>query len=154
MIFSSLLTGRNCDITTSRSEALVSALANLDYGSFLTRVRDRAERLLRRATALAPDDASARKELGLFANLRPAAVFPALADASTSEPKFLYDPEMTVQEKVKEIATQIYGANDVYFELMVFPDEVHDFLVFDKWLQTWDATEDFFRRFLWDRGSR
>ena len=43
---------------------------------------------------------------------------------------------------------QALRANDVYFELIVFPDEVHDFLVFDKWLQTWDATEDFFRRFL------
>jgi len=46
---------------------------------------------------------------------------------------------------------QALRANDVYFELMVWPDEVHDFLVFDKWLQTWDATEDFFRRFLWEK---
>jgi dipeptidyl aminopeptidase/acylaminoacyl peptidase len=43
---------------------------------------------------------------------------------------------------------QALRANDVYFELIVFPDEVHDFLVFDKWLRTWDATEDFFERFL------
>lgn len=43
---------------------------------------------------------------------------------------------------------QALRANDVYFELIVFPDEVHDFLVFDKWLLTWDATESFFRRFL------
>jgi dipeptidyl aminopeptidase/acylaminoacyl peptidase len=43
---------------------------------------------------------------------------------------------------------QALRANDVYFELIVFPDEVHDFLVFDKWLQTWDATEDFFDRFI------
>jgi dipeptidyl aminopeptidase/acylaminoacyl peptidase len=47
---------------------------------------------------------------------------------------------------------QALRANDVYFELIVFPDEVHDFLVFDKWLLTWDATEDFFRRFLGDGG--
>jgi dipeptidyl aminopeptidase/acylaminoacyl peptidase len=46
---------------------------------------------------------------------------------------------------------QALRANDVYFELIVFPDEVHDFLVFDKWLLTWDATEDFFRRFLWEK---
>ena len=46
---------------------------------------------------------------------------------------------------------QALRANDVYFELIVFPDEVHDFLVFEKWLQTWDATEDFFRRFLVER---
>jgi len=46
---------------------------------------------------------------------------------------------------------QALRAHDVYFELIVFPDEVHDFLVFDKWLLTWDATEDFFRRFLWEK---
>jgi len=40
----------------------------------------------------------------------------ALADASTSEPKFLYDVELPVQEKVRQIATQIYGADGVYFE--------------------------------------
>jgi formate--tetrahydrofolate ligase len=40
----------------------------------------------------------------------------ALADASTSEPKFLYDLDMPVQEKVRQIATQVYGADGVYFE--------------------------------------
>jgi dipeptidyl aminopeptidase/acylaminoacyl peptidase len=43
---------------------------------------------------------------------------------------------------------QALRANDVHFELIVFPDEVHDFLVFGKWLRTWDAMEDFFERFL------
>jgi hypothetical protein len=33
----------------------------------------------------------------------------------------------------------------------VFPDEVHDFLVFQRWRETWAATEDFFDRFLWNR---
>ncbi len=46
---------------------------------------------------------------------------------------------------------QALRANDVYFELIVFPDEVHDFLVFDKWLLTFDAMEDFLRRFLAER---
>jgi dipeptidyl aminopeptidase/acylaminoacyl peptidase len=45
---------------------------------------------------------------------------------------------------------QALRANDVYYELIVFPDEVHDFLVFDRWLTTWDATEDFLRRFIWN----
>ncbi len=40
----------------------------------------------------------------------------ALADASTSEPKFLYELDMSVEEKVRQIATHIYGADDVYFE--------------------------------------
>jgi dipeptidyl aminopeptidase/acylaminoacyl peptidase len=45
---------------------------------------------------------------------------------------------------------QALRANDVYYELMVFPDEVHDFLVFNRWLITFNATDDFFDRFLWD----
>ncbi len=43
---------------------------------------------------------------------------------------------------------QALRANDVHFELIVFPDEVHDFLVFGKWLLTFDAMEDFLHRFL------
>jgi dipeptidyl aminopeptidase/acylaminoacyl peptidase len=43
---------------------------------------------------------------------------------------------------------QALRANGVYHELIVFPDEVHDFLVFDKWLITFGATDDFFDRFL------
>ncbi len=43
---------------------------------------------------------------------------------------------------------QALRANDVYYELIVFPDEVHDFLVFDKWITTWNATESFFDRFI------
>jgi dipeptidyl aminopeptidase/acylaminoacyl peptidase len=46
---------------------------------------------------------------------------------------------------------QALRANGVYYELIVFPDEVHDFLVFDKWIRTWNATENFFNRFLLGR---
>jgi dipeptidyl aminopeptidase/acylaminoacyl peptidase len=45
---------------------------------------------------------------------------------------------------------QALRANDVYHELIVFPDEVHDFLVFDRWITTWNATEDFLDRFVRD----
>jgi dipeptidyl aminopeptidase/acylaminoacyl peptidase len=37
---------------------------------------------------------------------------------------------------------------NVHYELMVFPDEVHDFLVFQRWLKTFNAADDFFARFL------
>lgn len=40
----------------------------------------------------------------------------ALADASTSMPKFLYDLDVPIEERVRTIATQIYGAEGVYFE--------------------------------------
>ena len=46
---------------------------------------------------------------------------------------------------------QALRANDVYFELIVYPDEVHDFLVFSRWLETFGATDDFFDRFLWNK---
>jgi dipeptidyl aminopeptidase/acylaminoacyl peptidase len=46
---------------------------------------------------------------------------------------------------------QALRANGVYHELIVFPDEVHDFLVFDKWLTTFGATDNFFDRFLWNQ---
>ncbi len=46
-----------------------------------------------------------RKELGLFANLRPAAVFPALADASTLRPEVVSGIDLLV---VRELTGGIY----------------------------------------------
>lgn len=43
---------------------------------------------------------------------------------------------------------QLLRARNIYHELIVFPDEVHDFLVFKKWIQTFTAADDFFNRFL------
>jgi len=41
---------------------------------------------------------------------------------------------------------QLLRARSVPHELIVFPDEVHDFLVFAKWLRVFHAAEDFFGR--------
>ena len=46
-----------------------------------------------------------RKELGLFANLRPAAVFPALADASTLRPEIVDGTDLLV---VRELTGGLY----------------------------------------------
>ncbi len=46
---------------------------------------------------------------------------------------------------------QLLRAHDIHYELIVFPDEVHDFLVLDKWLITFNAADDFFKRFLIDK---
>jgi dipeptidyl-peptidase 4 len=43
---------------------------------------------------------------------------------------------------------QLLRAHDVPYELIVFPDEVHSFLVHDRWLQTFQAMDDFFDRTL------
>ncbi len=43
---------------------------------------------------------------------------------------------------------QLLRARNVHYELIVYPDEVHDFLVFQKWVKTFKAADDFFNRFL------
>lgn len=43
---------------------------------------------------------------------------------------------------------QLLRARNVHHELIVFPDEVHDFLVFQKWIMVLNAADDFFNRFL------
>jgi dipeptidyl aminopeptidase/acylaminoacyl peptidase len=43
---------------------------------------------------------------------------------------------------------QLLRAHDIYHELIVFPDEVHDFLIHKRWLIAFNAMDDFFRRFL------
>ncbi|HSM62205.1 MAG TPA: prolyl oligopeptidase family serine peptidase, partial [Longimicrobiales bacterium] len=45
---------------------------------------------------------------------------------------------------------QLLRAHDVPFELIVFPDDVHDSLLYRRWLQAFAATDDFLRRTLVD----
>ncbi|MFC1564812.1 S9 family peptidase [candidate division KSB1 bacterium] len=41
---------------------------------------------------------------------------------------------------------QLLREHGIDYELIVYPDEVHDFLVFKKWLRTFNAADDFFDR--------
>jgi dipeptidyl aminopeptidase/acylaminoacyl peptidase len=43
---------------------------------------------------------------------------------------------------------QLLRAHDVPYELTVFPNDTHYFLVFDRWVQTFKAIDDFFDRVL------
>ena len=43
---------------------------------------------------------------------------------------------------------QLLRAHEVPYELIVFPDDVHDSLLYDRWLIAFDATDDFFDRTL------
>ncbi len=43
---------------------------------------------------------------------------------------------------------QLLRAHNVYHELIVFPDDVHDSLLFSRWLIAFNALDDFFKRFL------
>lgn len=43
---------------------------------------------------------------------------------------------------------QLLRARNIHYELIVYPDEVHDFLVFGRWVKTFNAADEFFGRFL------
>lgn len=43
---------------------------------------------------------------------------------------------------------QLLRAYNIYHELIVFPDDVHDSLLYKRWLITFEAMDDFFTRFL------
>ena len=45
---------------------------------------------------------------------------------------------------------QLLRAQGVPHELIVFPDDVHDFLLHERWLTTFDATDSFFDRHMGD----
>jgi dipeptidyl-peptidase 4 len=46
---------------------------------------------------------------------------------------------------------QLLRARNVYYELMVFPDDLHESQIHENWIETWNHIGDFFRRFVWDR---
>ena len=48
---------------------------------------------------------------------------------------------------------QLLRAQGVPHELIVFPDDVHDFLLHERWLITFDATDDFFDRYMGGEGA-
>jgi dipeptidyl-peptidase 4 len=43
---------------------------------------------------------------------------------------------------------QLLRAHNIYHELIVFPDDVHDSLLYSRWLIAFNALDDFFKRFL------
>ncbi|HSL72586.1 MAG TPA: prolyl oligopeptidase family serine peptidase [Longimicrobiales bacterium] len=46
---------------------------------------------------------------------------------------------------------QLLRARNVYHELIVIPDDVHESLLHSRWLYTWNRMGDFLKRFVWDR---
>jgi dipeptidyl aminopeptidase/acylaminoacyl peptidase len=46
---------------------------------------------------------------------------------------------------------QLLRQRDVYYELIVFPDDVHESLLHSRWMYTLGRMETFLHKFLWDR---
>jgi dipeptidyl-peptidase-4 len=48
---------------------------------------------------------------------------------------------------------QLLRAHNVHYELIVFPDDVHDSLLYSRWIYTFERMDDFLRRFV-EGGSK
>ena len=46
---------------------------------------------------------------------------------------------------------QLLRQRDVYYELIVFPDDVHESLLHSRWMDIFSRSSDFLHRFVWDR---
>lgn len=46
---------------------------------------------------------------------------------------------------------QLLRARNIYHELMVIPDDLHESMLHSRWVETWNRMGDFFRRFVWNR---
>jgi dipeptidyl aminopeptidase/acylaminoacyl peptidase len=48
---------------------------------------------------------------------------------------------------------QLLRQRDVYYELVVFPDDVHESLLHSRWLYAFGRMETFLHKFLWEKKS-
>ena len=46
---------------------------------------------------------------------------------------------------------QLLRAHNVYHELIVVPDDVHESMLHSRWIYTWNQMGDFLRKFVWNR---
>jgi dipeptidyl aminopeptidase/acylaminoacyl peptidase len=46
---------------------------------------------------------------------------------------------------------QLLRAHGIYHELTVFPDDVHESLLHSRWMEVWNHSTDFLKRFVWDK---
>jgi len=42
-------------------------------------------------------------------------------------------------------------ARNIYHELMVFPDDLHESMIHSYWIDTWERIGTFLRRFVWEK---
>ena len=48
---------------------------------------------------------------------------------------------------------QLLRARNVYYELIVVPDDLHESMIHENWVVTFNRMGDFFKRFVWNRES-
>ena len=58
------------------------------------------------------------------------------------------DDDRNVPFNESVILAEALRKNNVYFEQLIFPDEVHGFLLHKNWVNAYKASSDFFNKFL------
>jgi dipeptidyl aminopeptidase/acylaminoacyl peptidase len=46
---------------------------------------------------------------------------------------------------------QLLRARNIHYELMVFPDDLHESMIHSYWIDTWERIGAFLKRFVWDK---
>ena len=46
---------------------------------------------------------------------------------------------------------QLLRARNVYYELLVIPDDLHESMLHSRWIDTWNRIGVFLKRFVWDK---
>jgi dipeptidyl aminopeptidase/acylaminoacyl peptidase len=58
------------------------------------------------------------------------------------------DDDRNVPFEQTEMMAEKLRERKVYFEELVFPDDIHDFLLYKNWLKGYNAAADFFERIM------
>ena len=48
---------------------------------------------------------------------------------------------------------QLLRARNIYHELIVIPDDLHESMIHSRWIYTWNRMGDFLKRFVWEKQS-
>jgi hypothetical protein len=48
---------------------------------------------------------------------------------------------------------QLLRSHNIYYELTVIPDDLHESMLHSRWLDTWNRMGDFLKRFVWGHGT-
>jgi dipeptidyl aminopeptidase/acylaminoacyl peptidase len=48
---------------------------------------------------------------------------------------------------------QLLRARNIFYELIVIPDDLHESMIHSRWIYTWNRMGDFLKRFVWEKQS-
>jgi dipeptidyl aminopeptidase/acylaminoacyl peptidase len=61
------------------------------------------------------------------------------------------DDDRNVQFSQTTGLIQLLRQRDVYYELIVFPDDTHETMLYKRWMYTFGRMQDFLKRFIWEK---